>query len=182
MAASLVPLLNHLRKLSAAEPDSDAVRLDRFARLGDQRAFAALVDEHGPMVLRVCRRVLGDVQTAEDATQATFLVLARKAGAVGRAAALSCWLHGVARRAALKARTGLSRRGQQLLAAETLADKHLDPLTELSVRELLAIIDEEVERLPHHYRLPSGGQIAGRGCQAARVDGRLGQGPVGTRT
>ena len=78
MAANLVPLLVHLRRLSATKPDSDAARLDRFARLGDQRAFASLVDEHGPMVLRVCRRVLGDAQAAEDATQATFLVLARK--------------------------------------------------------------------------------------------------------
>jgi RNA polymerase sigma factor (sigma-70 family) len=102
----------------------------------------------------VCRRVLGDVQAAEDATQATFLVLARKAGAIGRADALAGWLHGVARRVALKARAGLARRGQPLLAADAPADKHPDPLAELSVRELLAIIDEEVERLPLDYRLP----------------------------
>lgn len=154
MAASLVPLLHHLRRLSGVESESDAARLDRFARLGDQRAFAALVDKHGPMVLRVCRRVLGDAQAAEDATQATFLVLARKATAIGRTDALAGWLHGVARRVALKARAGLAPRGQPLRAADVPADKHSDPLADLSVRELLAIIDEEVDRLPSEYRLP----------------------------
>jgi Sigma-70 region 2 len=89
VAASLVPLLDHLRRLNGVEPDSDAARLDGFARLGDQRAFAALVEEHGPMVLRACRRVLGDAQAAEDATQATFLVLARMALAIGRTDALA---------------------------------------------------------------------------------------------
>jgi RNA polymerase sigma factor (sigma-70 family) len=154
VAANLVPLLVHLRRLSATRPDSDAARLDRFARLGDQRAFASLVDEHGPMVLRVCRRVLGDAQAAEDATQATFLVLARKARTIGRADALAGWLHGVAYRIALKARAGLARRGQLLETTDTPADKHADPLAELSVRELLTIIDEEVQRLPSDYRLP----------------------------
>jgi RNA polymerase sigma factor (sigma-70 family) len=154
VAANLVPLLVHLRRLSATKPDSDAARLDRFARLGDQRAFASLVDEHGPMVLRVCRRVLGDAQAAEDATQATFLVLARKARTIGRADALAGWLHGVAYRVALKARAGLARRGQPLETADAPADRHADPLAELSVRELLTIIDEEVQRLPSDYRLP----------------------------
>src|SRR5206468_1833440 len=98
-------------------------RLDRFARLGDQRAFAGLVERYGPMVLHVCRRVLGDVQAAEDATQATFLVLARKAGTIARTEKLAGWLHGVARRVALKART---RRCRSLLVAQDPADKHLD--------------------------------------------------------
>ncbi len=154
MPTDLAPLLVHLRRLSAVEPDSDAVRLERFARSGAQGAFAALVAEHGPMVLRVCRRVLGDPQAAEDATQATFLVLAQKARTLARADALAGWLHGVARRIALKARAGLARRGQPLLAADAPADRHPDPLAELSVRELLAILDEEVERLPRDYRLP----------------------------
>jgi RNA polymerase sigma factor (sigma-70 family) len=154
VTANFGPLLLHLRTLSAARPDCDATRLDRFTRFGDQRAFAALVAGHGPMVLRVCRRVLGDAQAAEDATQATFLVLARKARTLGPADALAGWLHGVACRVALKARAGLARRGQPLQAADPPADKHPDPLAELSVRELLAIIDEEVVRLPKEYRLP----------------------------
>jgi RNA polymerase sigma factor (sigma-70 family) len=154
VAAPVVSLLDQLRRLSPTGPDSDAARLDRFARHGDQHAFAALVDEHGPMVLRVCRRVLGDAQAAEDAAQATFLVLARRAHAIGRGDALAGWLHGVARRVALKARAGLARRGQPLVAANTPADNHADPLVEVSVRELLSIIDEEVDRLPRDYRLP----------------------------
>jgi RNA polymerase sigma factor (sigma-70 family) len=145
--------LQHLRQLSS-EPDSDSDRLDRFVRLADPHAFADLVHTHGPMVLHTCRRVLGDVQAAEDATQATFIVLARKARAIERPDALAGWLHGVARRVAMKARAGLAQRGQPLASGPTPVDQHPDPLVELSVRELLAIIDEEVERLPREYRLP----------------------------
>jgi DNA-directed RNA polymerase specialized sigma24 family protein len=107
-----------------------------FARLGDQRAFTAQVDEHAQMVLRVCRRLPGDAHAAEDAMPATFLVLARKARTIGRPDALAGWLHGVACRVALKARAGLARRGQPLPAADTPADKPPDLLAELSVREL----------------------------------------------
>src|SRR5262249_51860131 len=80
-------ILSHVRKLMASRaPDqsADAELLERFAGRHDEAAFAALVTRHGPMVLRVCRRVLPDWQSAEDAFQATFLVLARKAGALSR--------------------------------------------------------------------------------------------------
>jgi RNA polymerase sigma factor (sigma-70 family) len=137
-----------LRQLA---PIADAVLIERFARLGDEAAFAALVDRHGPMVLRVCRRVLGDAHTAEDAAQAAFLVLARKAGCLRRPEALVGWLYGVAYRVALKARA--RRPSQPGPLPPTLPAHHAGPLDELSAREWLALIDAEVQRLPETQRL-----------------------------
>jgi RNA polymerase sigma factor (sigma-70 family) len=137
------------------EEAADANLLERFISAKDEKAFAALVDRHGPLVLQVCRRVLGDVQDAEDAFQATFLILARNAACVRRRQALPAWLHGVARRVALKA---LSAKARRFRAARPLAgaaaDPHPDPASELSARELLAIVDEEIQRLPEVCRLP----------------------------
>src|SRR5438552_3686493 len=101
-------LLGHVCKLLAtgadrALPDRDLV--ERFAQGRDERAFEALVHRHGPMVFRVCRRVLGRAHEAEDAFQATFLILARKAGSLRDQASVSSWLYGVASRVALKARS-----------------------------------------------------------------------------
>src|SRR6516162_2891867 len=87
---------------SASEGGTDREFLDRFVANRDEVAFAALVERHGPMVLEVCRRVLQDVHEAEDACQATFLVLARKAGSLRRPELLANWLHGVAYRSARK--------------------------------------------------------------------------------
>jgi RNA polymerase sigma factor (sigma-70 family) len=160
MAVSPANLLQHLRRLAApraADPAEDAVLLDRFARTRDEAAFAVLVARHGPLVLRLCRRVLADADAAEDAFQATFLVLARKAGALRRPQALPAWLHGVAYRVAQKARVAAARRQRrEAPSADDLApaDPRPDPLDELSARELLAIVDEEVQRLPEAYRLP----------------------------
>src|SRR3989442_11214222 len=81
---------------------SDEHALERFVAQRDEAAFQALVERHGPMVLAVCRRVLANFQDAEDAFQATFLVLARKAGSIGRPERLANWLYGVAYRVALK--------------------------------------------------------------------------------
>ena len=92
---------------------SDRQLLDRFAESGDQAAFAAIVDRHGPMVLGLCRRLLSDAHLAEDVLQATFLVLARKPRAIRRRDNLAGWLFGVARRLARQARlaeSALSRR------------------------------------------------------------------------
>src|SRR5262249_36770115 len=143
---------------------TDAALLGRFIAERDETAFAALVDRHGPLVFHVCRRVLGDVHDAEDAFQAAFLVLARKAATVYPREALTAWLHGVAYRVALRARSArvrqhrwgrqecLPHRDQPLVVPP--ADPHADPLAELSARELLVIVDEEVRRLPEVYRLP----------------------------
>src|ERR1700735_4014967 len=106
MAANLTGLMKHLRRIAARSgKDPDAVLLQRFTRHGDEGAFSALVARHGPMVLNVCRRVLGDLHLAEDAGQAAFLVLARKAGRLRDGDALAGWLYGVAYRVARKARS-----------------------------------------------------------------------------
>src|SRR5262249_18468094 len=129
--------------------------LFRWTDQRDQDAFAALVDRHGPMVLGLCRRVLGDVQHAEDVFQATFLVLARQASKLRRPEVVASFLYGVASRLARKAR-GANRRQlpQTPLEGPGPAVPHRHPLDVLSGRELLALIDEEVARLPEVYRLP----------------------------
>src|SRR5208337_3437254 len=100
MAFSPEQLLRYIRRRapgSSARLATDADLLNHFVRHRDEDAFTALVTRHAPMVLGVCRRVLRDAQDAEDAVQAAFLVLARKAATVRRPDALAGWLHGVAR-------------------------------------------------------------------------------------
>jgi RNA polymerase sigma factor (sigma-70 family) len=155
MAGPPTPLLRHIRRLVDAPPAdaaADAALLERFVRERNDSAFAALVARHGPMVLRL----LGDVQDAEDVFQATFLVLARKAAAVRRPERLAGWLYGVAYRLALKARTARARqRARETRAVGTAAGRLPgDPLDELTAREVLLILEEEVQRLPEVYRLP----------------------------
>jgi RNA polymerase sigma factor (sigma-70 family) len=159
MATRCAQLLHQLRQLAAASPSesaSDAVLLDRFVRRQDQDAFAALVARHGPMVFRVCRRALADVHAAEDCFQATFLIAARKAGSLRRPDALAAFLHAVACRVAHKARAATCRRPSTPTpgADEDVIDPRPDPPAELTARELLQAVDEEVQRLPEVYRAP----------------------------
>src|SRR5688500_7886976 len=99
-----------------AGESSDAELLERFVRRRDEPAFEALLWRHGPMVFGVCRRLLSHSQDAEDALQATFLLLARKADTIGRGEAVGAWLHRVASRVALRARA--ARRPGACLPAE----------------------------------------------------------------
>jgi RNA polymerase sigma factor (sigma-70 family) len=158
MTATAEPLLRHFHRLVSsldAEPMSDTALLERFVRQRDEGAFAALVARHGPMVLGVCRRVLRDRHEAEDAFQATFLILARKAGSLRRPQSLAAWLYGTARRLALTARRARSRRlRREVHGRESLPPAQGDPLDELRARELLRVLDEEMARLPEAYRLP----------------------------
>jgi RNA polymerase sigma factor (sigma-70 family) len=158
MAADPELLLRYLRRLVIRQEtlhSSDAMLLSSFISQRDEKAFSTLVDRHGPMVFHVCRRVLGNLHDAEDAFQAAFLVLARKASSVHPRESLTAWMHGVAYRVALKARSARGRRNRDVHnLPEAGTDKSPDPLTDLSARELFALVDEEVRRLPEVYRLP----------------------------
>ena len=130
---------------------SEAQLLRRFAA-GDEAAFEALVTRHGPMVLSVCRRSLFDHRDVEDAFQATFLVLIRKAEALRDGDLLGPWLHGVAYRVASRIRSRVIRRpteerkGAQPEAVESTGD--------LERNEIRGLLDEEIRRLPEKYRTP----------------------------
>jgi len=143
----LVPIIHYLRRITApAAALTDGQLLARFAADREEAAFAALLRRHGPMVLGVCRRVLGDLHLAEDAFQATFLVLARKAGSLRQPELLPQWLHGVAARTAAKTRVdAVRRRAHERQAARPLA---MDPVNDLVWRDLRPMLDEEVSRLP----------------------------------
>jgi RNA polymerase sigma factor (sigma-70 family) len=152
---SLSAVVRQVRKLAAPGDTAaapDAHLLDRFRASGDEAAFAALVRRHGPLVMGVCRRVLRHHQDAEDAFQATFLVLARKAASIHRRAALASWLYGVARRVAGDARRAATRRQARERRATNV--RHAQPDLEAAWRELQAVLAEEVERLPQKYQLP----------------------------
>lgn len=159
MAARTASVLRYLRRLvvnQQGETASDAALLEQFVRARDEEAFAALVARHGPLVWRACRRVLADPQTAEDAFQATFLVFARRAAELRSPQRLVGWLYGVAYRVSLKARSAQARRQRrEVVAPEVVApDPRRDPLAEVSVREWLSLLDEEIQQLPEAYRLP----------------------------
>ncbi len=136
---------------------SDAELLARFLRREDvassEAAFAALVERHGPMVLGVCRRMLGDHHAAADAFQAVFLVLARKAPMVRVEDTLGRWLHGVSVRVSLQARAAARAERARVRSLDGLdpADEST-PADPEGRRELRAAIDEEIARLPARYR------------------------------
>ncbi len=162
---------------------ADSELLDRFLSRegGDaEAAFGALVDRHGPMVLGVCRRVLRDPDDAQDAFQATFLVLARKAGRIGRPERLASWLYGVASRTAMKARaTAARRRRHERARAESVAEGRRD---DHEGRELRAVLDEEITRLPEKYREPVVlCHLEGMSRERASAQLRCPEGTVGVR-
>jgi RNA polymerase sigma factor (sigma-70 family) len=136
----------------AAAGESDRLLLERFVRKRDGTAFTALVERHGPMVLGVCRRVLGNLQDAEDAFQATFLVLVRRAASLREPALLGNWLYGVACRTARKARAQAARRQQ--LERQATAMPAVEPSADDKGRQLRALLDAELQALPEKFRAP----------------------------
>src|SRR5262245_29262877 len=179
---TLTAVLNRLRRAERChggpEP-TDATLLDGFVARRDEAAFEALLRRHGPMVLGVCRRVLRHESDAEDAFQATFLVLVRKAASVRPRGMVGNWLYGVAHNTALKAKAMNLRRQRQEREAGA-APRPAAP--DEAWGELQARLDRELTALPDKYRTPivlcdlEGGTIR----EAAR---RLGcpQGTVATR-
>ncbi|MBA4067130.1 MAG: hypothetical protein C0501_26175 [Isosphaera sp.] len=146
----LSPYLGRLAAPGCDVPDPELV--GRFVADRDGAALAALLRRHGPMVYNLCHRVLRNPQDAEDAYQATFLVLARKAHALTARESVGNWLYGVAYRTALKARTAAARRSRREAAAPVR--EPAGPLAELTVHEAQAIVDQELARLPDKFRAP----------------------------
>ncbi|MBL8793361.1 MAG: sigma-70 family RNA polymerase sigma factor [Planctomycetia bacterium] len=152
---SLQGVLRQVRDLAGARPQSeqsDGQLLDRFLIQHDQAAFEALVLRHGPMVQRLCRRILGDVHAAEDAFQAAFLVLARKAPSIRRRGSVGGWLYRVAYHAAVRAKTQTGRRQQR--EREAAAMQPTTDSTPSDARETVALVEEQLSRLPEKYRSP----------------------------
>jgi RNA polymerase sigma factor (sigma-70 family) len=147
--------LRHFRRqvvLPDAGEVTDRDLLQRFARGRDGDAFAALVQRYGPLVLGVCRRVLRQEQDAEDAFQATFLVLARKAGSISQPERLGNWLYGVASRVAQKARGEATRRRARQQPVTDVPASRGDP--EADWEDLRQVLDDEVQRLPDKFCAP----------------------------
>jgi RNA polymerase sigma factor (sigma-70 family) len=164
---------------------TDGQLLERFVEGAGgvaEASFAALVERHGPMVLRICRQVLGDDHDAQDALQATFLVLVRRAGAVRRRDSVASWLFGVALRVARKARAGAARRrAHELRTAARAAETAIDEAP--PEPECWAELHEEIDRLPEKYRsavvlcylegLTTGAAARRLGCPQGTVLSRL---------
>ena len=147
-------VLHYLRGLFRAPgaDQSDRQMLERFAATRDEAAFAALVERHAPLVWGACRRVLGNEPDAEDAFQATFLVLARRAGSVRWRDEIGNWLYAVAVTVARKAKAQAARRRSREREAQAMSNPAASDQADRD--ELRAVLDEEVARLPEKYRRP----------------------------
>jgi RNA polymerase sigma-70 factor (ECF subfamily) len=158
---------------------SDGQFLESFIRERDEAAFEALVRRHGPMVLGVCRRVTGHPQDAEDAFQAAFLVLARKAASIRPREHLARWLYGVAYKTALKARTAAARRRARERQVRAMPQPPARPEPSDDLRPAL---DRELSRLPEKYRLPVVlCELEGRTCKEAARQLGVSEGVVSVR-
>ncbi len=185
-------LLGQIQRIAdppGADSAPDRVLLEQFIAHRDEDAFATLVRRHGPMVLGVCRSMLRQADDAEDAFQATFLVLARKAGSIRKPESVASWLHGVAHGLARNVQAGLRRRRFHERRAPAMPDP--DPLLDLTVRELQCVVSEELQRLPEQYRSVlvlcclegKNPDEAARllGCSAGALRGRLNRGRAALR-
>jgi len=131
-------------------PDHDL--LQGFIKRRDEAAFATLVRRHSPMVLSLCRRILRNEHDAEDALQATFLVLSQKAASLRPQESLGGWLYSVAYRVAQKARVAAARR--HMHEGRAAGMQVADPLAALTLREAHEILDQELARMPDKFRAP----------------------------
>jgi len=180
-------VFQHLRWLLGTQEAADltdAQLLARFSASRDETAFAALLQRHGPLVLNVCRRVLGNVHDADDAFQAVFLVLARKADSIRRKESLGSWLYGVAFRIASRLKANAARRRNVERQAEPMTPATADHRAAWD--DLQPILDEELSRLPEKYRVSivlrylqgKSNEEAAReaGCPAGTMSWRLAHG------
>lgn len=185
MGTDPLNVTRHLRaKLSADGDAPDGALLDAFSATGGEGEFAVLLTRHGPMVLGVCRRLLGNAADADDAFQAVFLVLARRAAGLSAARSVSGWLYGVAVRVAMKARTREARRHARERKAALMRPTDAPADTESADwDDLRKVLDEELDRLGQQYRDPvvlcllegRSREEAARllGCPVGTVNGRL---------
>jgi RNA polymerase sigma factor (sigma-70 family) len=175
-------LLRHIRKLADTAPVEerpDQQLLEDFAACRAEAAFATLVSRHGPMVLRVCRRVLHHEQDAEDAFQATFLVLAQNTASIRKRDAVGDWLYGLAYRTAMKAKRSAARRRKHEAQVRPIAPILASPTWD----EVQAVLDEELQRLSPAFRKAfvlcilegkSGAEAASEsGCKEGTVKSRV---------
>ena len=154
-SSPVTKVVEHLRKTVLWQEEghlSDGQLLDRFLETRDHAAFAALVHRHGPMVWGVCLRIVGHADDAEDAFQAAFLILVRKAAAVKPREAVGNWLYGVASHAALKARAASARVRAKEKQVTSMPDPAKDQRDDRE--ELQRLLDQELGVLPDKYRLP----------------------------
>src|SRR5262245_53677630 len=152
-AIRLITVLRRLCKMAVpAEGDSTDDQLLRRCLWKDREALESLVRRHGPLVWRVCRRVLPQPDQAEDAFQAPFLVLATRAGSIRKPASLASWLHGAAYRIASRIRAEQRHLAAHGEPREPVASP--DPAQEAAWRELGRLLEDEVAALPEHLRLP----------------------------
>jgi RNA polymerase sigma factor (sigma-70 family) len=148
-------IVDHLRKLVAEPstgPTPDRELLRRFASQHDEAAFTTLVQRHGPMVRRVCQGLLHNWHDAEDVCQAVFLVLASKAASRSWHESVAGWLYQVAYHLALKAEAAAACR--RVRESRAILRPHVDPVEEISARELQSALHEELARLSEKYRAP----------------------------
>jgi RNA polymerase sigma factor (sigma-70 family) len=148
------PVIRYIRRMAASGADrvDDRQLLDRFVTHRDEAVFAALLQRYGPLVWGLCRRILRSRDDADDAFQATFLLLVRKAPSIDRGDQLGPWLYGVAYRIAVRARANAARRRCHEQRAQKRTQ--VDPKVELDWHDVGPILDEEVQHLPEKYRIP----------------------------
>lgn len=185
MGTDPLSVTRHLRAKLTAEGDvPDGELLGAFTATGGEGEFAVLLARHGPMVLGVCRRLLGNAADADDAFQAVFLVLAQRAAGLAEARSVSGWLYGVAVRVAMKARTREARRHARERKAALMRPTDAPADTESADwDDLRNVLDEELDRLGPSYRDPvvlcllegRSREEAARllGCPVGTVNGRL---------